>query len=173
MECYYEALVQELEESQKQMLGELQNLRIEHSTCVFTISSMKAQMETMSQDMNEQILRFAEDGHDLDSLNQELERRAITSEATRKKAHRHSLLRMSVACATWPLVTANQMQPFSNGSKQFYRGIHESESKENDLTAYVNNELREMAILGALKRSSFAVEDSPSSTDITGLLSFA
>ena len=71
------------------------------------------------------------------------------------------------------LKTANQMQPFSNGSKQFYRGIHESESKENDLTAYVNSEFREMAILGALKRSSFAVEDSPSSTDITGLLSFA
>ena len=78
MECYCEALVQKLEENQKEMLGELQNLRIEHSTCVFTISSMKAQMETMSQDMNEQILRFAEDGHDLDSLNQELERRAIT-----------------------------------------------------------------------------------------------
>ena len=75
------------------------------------------------------------------------------------------------------LKTANQMQPgsfnFSNGSKQFYRGAHESESKENDLIAYVNSEFREMAILGALKRSSFAVEDSPSSTDITGLLSFA
>ena len=109
MECYCEALVQKLEENQKQMLGELQNLRIEHSTCVFTISSMKAQMETMSQDMNEQILRFAEDGHDLDSLNQELERRAITLEATCKKAHRHSLLRMSAACATWPLVVCREL----------------------------------------------------------------
>ena len=104
MECYCEALVQELEENQKQMLGELQNLRIEHSTCVYAISSTKAQMETMSQDMNEQILRFSEDGHDLDSLDQELERRVITSEATIKKAHSHSLLRMSAACATWSLV---------------------------------------------------------------------
>uniref|UniRef100_F6HJN7 Neprosin PEP catalytic domain-containing protein n=1 Tax=Vitis vinifera TaxID=29760 RepID=F6HJN7_VITVI len=69
MECYCEALVQETEENQKQMLGELQNLIIEHSTCVYAISSTKAQMETMNQDMNEQILRFAEDGHDLDSLN--------------------------------------------------------------------------------------------------------
>ena len=104
MECYCEALVQELEENQKQMLGELQNLRIEHSTCVYAISSTKAQMETMRQDMNEQILRFSEDGHDLDSLDQELERRVITSEATIKKAHSHSLLRMSAACATWSLV---------------------------------------------------------------------
>ena len=86
MECYYEALVQELEENQKQMLGELQNLRTEHSTCMYTISSTKAQMETMSQDMNEQILRFAEDRRDLNSLNQELERRAITSEAALKRA---------------------------------------------------------------------------------------
>ena len=104
MECYCEALVHELEENQKQMLGELQNLRIEHSTCVYAISSTKAQMETMRQDMNEQILRFSEDGHDLDSLDQELERRVITSEATIKKAHSHSLLRMSAACATWSLV---------------------------------------------------------------------
>ena len=86
MECYYEALVQELEENQKQMLGELQNLRTEHSTCMYTISAMKAQIETMSQDMNEQILRFAEDRRGLDSLNQELERRAITSEAALKRA---------------------------------------------------------------------------------------
>lgn len=86
MECYYEALVQELEENQKQMLGELQNLRTEHSTCIYTISSMKNQMETMSQEMKEQILRFAEDRRDWDSLNQELERRAITSEAALKRA---------------------------------------------------------------------------------------
>ena len=110
MERYCEALVQEPEENQKQMLEELQNLRIEHSTCVYAISSTKAQMETMNQDMNEQILRFAEDGHDLDSLNQELERRAIiTSEATLIKAHSHSLLRMSVACATWPLVVCREL----------------------------------------------------------------
>ncbi|XP_010269153.1 PREDICTED: golgin subfamily B member 1-like isoform X2 [Nelumbo nucifera] len=86
MECYYEALVQELEESQKQMLGELQSLRNEHASCLYTISSCKAQMEVMHQDMNEQFLRSAEDRHNLESLNKELERRAITSETALKRA---------------------------------------------------------------------------------------
>ncbi|KAI3996346.1 hypothetical protein MKX01_026814 [Papaver californicum] len=86
MECYYEALIQELEESQKQMLGELQSLRTEHSTCFYTISSCKTQMEAMHQDMNAQFVRFAEDKRDLVSLNKELEERAITSETALKKA---------------------------------------------------------------------------------------
>ncbi|KAG8632997.1 putative WEB family protein At1g65010, chloroplastic isoform X2 [Manihot esculenta] len=86
MECYYEALVQELEENQSQMLHELQNLRNEHSTCLFTISSTKAEMESMCQELNGQILRLAEDKHDLDSLNKELERRAVTAEAALKRA---------------------------------------------------------------------------------------
>lgn len=86
MECYYEALVQELEENQRQMLGELQNLRNEHSTCLYTVSSTKTEMETMHQDLNEQLLRLAEDKRDLDSLNKELERRAITAEAALKRA---------------------------------------------------------------------------------------
>ncbi|KAI3836533.1 hypothetical protein MKX03_031399 [Papaver bracteatum] len=86
MECYYEALIQELEESQKQMLGELQSLRTEHSTCFYTISSCKTQMEAMHQDMNTQFVRFVEDKRDLVSLNKELEERAITSETALKKA---------------------------------------------------------------------------------------
>ncbi|KAJ4966112.1 hypothetical protein NE237_017961 [Protea cynaroides] len=86
MECYYEALVQGLEESQKQILGELQNLRNEHSSCLFTISSCKTQMETMHQDMNDQLLKFAEDRHNLESFSRELEKRAITSEAALRRA---------------------------------------------------------------------------------------
>ncbi|XP_057974597.1 uncharacterized protein LOC131162298 isoform X2 [Malania oleifera] len=86
MECYYEALVQELEENQKQMLAELQNLRNEHSTCLYTISSTKDQMETMHQEMSEHILRYAEDRQELESLNKELETRAVASEATLKRA---------------------------------------------------------------------------------------
>ncbi|KAB1205441.1 hypothetical protein CJ030_MR7G010618 [Morella rubra] len=86
MECYYEALVQELEETQRQMMGELQSLRNDHSTCMYTISSTKAEMETMHQDMNEQLLRLATDKRDLESLNRELERRAATSEAALKRA---------------------------------------------------------------------------------------
>ncbi|XP_022768285.1 myosin-9-like isoform X2 [Durio zibethinus] len=86
MECYYESLVQELEENQRQMLGELQSLRNEHSTCLYRVQSTKAEMETMRQDMNEQILRFAEEKQDLESLSKELESRAIIAEAALKRA---------------------------------------------------------------------------------------
>ncbi|XP_075641232.1 uncharacterized protein LOC142612943 [Castanea sativa] len=86
MECYYEALVQELEETQRQMMGELQSLRNEHSTCIYTISSTKVEMDTMHHDMNEKLIRLAEDKHDLESHYKELERRAITAEAALKRA---------------------------------------------------------------------------------------
>ncbi|KAI4337739.1 hypothetical protein L6164_016117 [Bauhinia variegata] len=86
MECYYEALVQELEQNQRQMMGELQNLRSDHSACLSTISSSKTEMERMHQNMNEQIIKFAEEKRILDSLNNELERRAISAEAALKRA---------------------------------------------------------------------------------------
>ncbi|XP_058096655.1 uncharacterized protein LOC131242191 isoform X2 [Magnolia sinica] len=85
MECYYEALIQELEESQRQMVDELQNLRNEHSACLYTITTFKSQVETMQQDMNEQFLRFAEERRGLESQNKELERRAISSETALKR----------------------------------------------------------------------------------------
>ncbi|XP_050208593.1 uncharacterized protein LOC126658129 isoform X2 [Mercurialis annua] len=86
MECYYEALVQELEENQRQLLRELQNLRNEHSTCMYTVSSTKGEMKSMHQELNEQIDRLAEDNHHLGSLNKELERRAVTAEAALRRA---------------------------------------------------------------------------------------
>ncbi|KAK8291133.1 hypothetical protein V6Z12_D06G042700 [Gossypium hirsutum] len=43
-------------------------------------------MEAMRQDMNEQVLRFAEEKQDLESLSKELERRAIIAEAALKRA---------------------------------------------------------------------------------------
>uniref|UniRef100_A0A6N2LTA1 C2 NT-type domain-containing protein n=1 Tax=Salix viminalis TaxID=40686 RepID=A0A6N2LTA1_SALVM len=86
MECYYEALVQELEEHQRQMLGELQNLRNEHATCLYAAASTKEEMETMRQDLNDQLLRLVEDKRDLDCLNKELERRTVTAEAALKRA---------------------------------------------------------------------------------------
>ncbi|GFY85810.1 hypothetical protein Acr_04g0005480 [Actinidia rufa] len=93
MECYYEALIQELEQNQKQMLGELQNLRNEHSACLYTIATTSAEMESMHQHMNEQIIRFTEERRDLDSINRELERKAVTSEA----ALRRTRLNYSIA----------------------------------------------------------------------------
>ncbi|GMN45261.1 hypothetical protein TIFTF001_014449 [Ficus carica] len=86
MECYYEALVQELEENQRQMMGELQNLRNEHSTCLYTISATKAEMENMHKDMNKQMMLFSEEKSNLDSLNKDLERRALAGEAALKRA---------------------------------------------------------------------------------------
>ncbi|KAF2291473.1 hypothetical protein GH714_024552 [Hevea brasiliensis] len=86
MECYYEALVQELEENQSRILHELQNIRNEHSTCLYTVSSTKAEMESMRQDLNDQIVRLANDKSDIDSLNKELEGRAVTAEAALKRA---------------------------------------------------------------------------------------
>ncbi|XXG39076.1 hypothetical protein AAC387_Pa01g0129 [Persea americana] len=85
MECYYESLIQELEESQKQVGGDLQNLRTEHATCLYTVSTYNNQMETMRQDMNEQFLRSAEDRLSLETLNKELEKRALASEAALKR----------------------------------------------------------------------------------------
>ncbi|XP_019175194.1 PREDICTED: putative leucine-rich repeat-containing protein DDB_G0290503 isoform X2 [Ipomoea nil] len=86
MECYYEALVQELEENQKQMLTELQSLRSEHSTCMYTISSSKAEMESLRQDMNLQILQLVDENRNLDAINKELEKRAASSEAALRRA---------------------------------------------------------------------------------------
>ncbi|KAL4197595.1 hypothetical protein AMTRI_Chr04g189050 [Amborella trichopoda] len=80
MECYYESLVQALEESQKQLQEELHRLGNEHRTCFYTISSYETQVERMRQDLNDQIIRFTKDRHELDSLNIELEKRAINSE---------------------------------------------------------------------------------------------
>ncbi|XP_062025679.1 uncharacterized protein LOC133741997 [Rosa rugosa] len=86
MECYYEALIHELEENQRQMMGELQSLRNEHSTCLYTISSAKAEMGRIQLDMNNEITKFSKERHDLESLTKELERRAATAEAALKRA---------------------------------------------------------------------------------------
>ncbi|KAL2503784.1 fbd [Abeliophyllum distichum] len=86
MECYYEALIQELEENQKRIIGELQSLRNEHSTCLYTISADRAEIESMRQDMSHQLLRFADERRGLDALNKELEKRAATSEAALRRA---------------------------------------------------------------------------------------
>ncbi|KAL6177001.1 hypothetical protein ACLB2K_053633 [Fragaria x ananassa] len=86
MECYYEALIHELEENQRQMMGELQSLRNEHSTCLYTISSAKAEMERIQLDMSNELTKFSKERHDLEALTKELERRAATAEAALKRA---------------------------------------------------------------------------------------
>ncbi|XP_009409150.2 sporulation-specific protein 15 [Musa acuminata AAA Group] len=85
MHCYYESLILELEQSQKQTVEELENLRNEHSSCLYSISVLKNQIEKMHQEMNEQYITFAEDRTSLESQNKELERRAIASENALKR----------------------------------------------------------------------------------------
>ncbi|KAK9748677.1 hypothetical protein RND81_02G072900 [Saponaria officinalis] len=75
MECYYEATIEELEETQKKILDELQDLRHEHSSCIYSVSSAEAQMEVVRQQLNSERLH-----------NKELEKRAATSEAALRRA---------------------------------------------------------------------------------------
>ncbi|RZR88372.1 hypothetical protein BHM03_00015943 [Ensete ventricosum] len=85
MHCYYESLILELEQSQKQTVEELENLRNEHSSCLYSMSVLKNQIEKIHQEMNEQYITFAEDRTSLESQNKELERRAIASENALKR----------------------------------------------------------------------------------------
>ncbi|KAL5572531.1 hypothetical protein UlMin_022128 [Ulmus minor] len=61
----------------------------------------------------------------------------------------------------------------NNGSKQFYRVVHEPDGRENDQTSYVHSKFQEMGLSGSAKGSSFPVEDTPTQTDLTGLPSFS
>lgn len=81
MECYYEGLVQELEENRDQILGELQKLRYEHSTCVYSISTCKAETESIRHCMKDQILKFNKERYDLGRVNEELNNRVMVADA--------------------------------------------------------------------------------------------
>lgn len=62
---------------------------------------------------------------------------------------------------------------FSNGSKQFYRVVHEPDSRENDHTASINSKFAELGISGTAKGSSISAEDASTPADLTGVPSFA
>ncbi|XP_020590667.1 abnormal long morphology protein 1 [Phalaenopsis equestris] len=85
MECYYEALIHELEDGHNQTSSQLENLRAEHSSCFYTISNLQNQTEKLHEELNGQLIRFAEDRHNLESLIKELEKRAISSETMLKR----------------------------------------------------------------------------------------
>ncbi|KMZ57444.1 hypothetical protein ZOSMA_85G00060, partial [Zostera marina] len=89
MENYYEALIQDIEETHKSTLNELDAVKSEHSTCFYTISSFQVQIEKMHQDMNGQLSRMADERHSLKSLNKELEGRANDSDVMLKKIRRN------------------------------------------------------------------------------------
>ncbi|CAL1414274.1 unnamed protein product [Linum trigynum] len=60
----------------------------------------------------------------------------------------------------------------SGGSKQFYRVVHEPESRESDQTAYVSGKLRDTGLSSSTKGSSFVADDTAVPSDITGLPSY-
>ncbi|KAG6602046.1 hypothetical protein SDJN03_07279, partial [Cucurbita argyrosperma subsp. sororia] len=86
MECYYEAFIHELEENQRQIIGELQNLRNEHATCIYTITASKDEIEALHHEMNNHLMKFAEDKKSSDFINKELERRVFSAETALKRA---------------------------------------------------------------------------------------
>ncbi|KAI7739653.1 hypothetical protein M8C21_010780 [Ambrosia artemisiifolia] len=81
MECYYESLVQELEENRDRLLVEFQKLRYEHLNCINTISTCKSETETIRLCMKDQILKFDKERVALNCVNEELEKRVMVSEA--------------------------------------------------------------------------------------------
>ncbi|XP_076892315.1 uncharacterized protein LOC143544016 [Bidens hawaiensis] len=76
-----ESLVQEVEKNREQILGEFRCLKNEHSACVDTISSLKAEAESIHRDMKDQTLKFAKEKHDLDCVQEQLDKRVKIAEA--------------------------------------------------------------------------------------------
>ncbi|KAH9604982.1 hypothetical protein KSS87_014921 [Heliosperma pusillum] len=143
MECYYEALIQELEVNQKQILGELQNLRHEHSSCIYTVSSTKAQMEAMHQEMNNELLRFAEERCTLDALNKELERRASNSEAALRRARLNYSVAVNHLQKDLEVLSLQVVSMYETNEKVIRKALSEAslpflqDCEENEITADV------------------------------------
>ncbi|XP_056167022.1 serine/threonine-protein kinase VPS15-like isoform X1 [Syzygium oleosum] len=57
----------------------------------------------------------------------------------------------------------------SSGSKQFYRVVHEPDSRENDQTTYGNSKFQEMGLSSMVKGSTVNMEDASTLSDIMGL----
>ncbi|KAI3465061.1 hypothetical protein Pfo_021724 [Paulownia fortunei] len=140
MECYYEALIQELEENQKRMLGELQHLRNEHSTCLYTISVSKAEMESLRQDMNQQMLQFVDERHDLEALNKELERRATTSEAALRRARLNYSIAVDKLQKDLQLLSSQVMSMFETNENLIKQALPAQPHSQGDLKLMQNPE---------------------------------
>ncbi|XP_031387749.1 serine/threonine-protein kinase VPS15 [Punica granatum] len=58
----------------------------------------------------------------------------------------------------------------SNGSKQFYRVVHEPEGRENDqTTAYVTGKFQELGLSASVKGSAVSVDDASAPPDLLGV----
>ncbi|KAI4380720.1 hypothetical protein MLD38_006881 [Melastoma candidum] len=61
----------------------------------------------------------------------------------------------------------------SNGSKQFYRVVHEPEGKESDQGTIVRNNFQDLSLSGNTKTSTVSMEDASTLTDAVGIPAFA
>ncbi|KAI4305247.1 hypothetical protein L6164_028624 [Bauhinia variegata] len=60
----------------------------------------------------------------------------------------------------------------NNGSKQFYRVVHEPDGKENE-SSYINSKFQDVGLSANMKGGSVALEEASTQTDLSGVLSFA
>ncbi|KAL0361507.1 UNVERIFIED_CONTAM: hypothetical protein Sradi_3835200 [Sesamum radiatum] len=140
MECYYEALIQELEENQKRMLAELQLLRNEHSTCLYTLSASQTEMETLRQDMNQQMLQFVEERHDLETLNKELEKRVTTSEAALRRARLNYSIAVDKLQKDLELLSSQVISMFETNENLIKQALPSQPESQGDLKLLHNSE---------------------------------
>ncbi|KAL2231983.1 UNVERIFIED_CONTAM: hypothetical protein Sindi_1378300, partial [Sesamum indicum] len=140
MECYYEALIQELEENQKRMMAELQLLRNEHSTCLYTLSASQTEMETLRQDMNQQMLRFVEERHELETLNKELEKRVTTSEAALRRARLNYSIAVDKLQKDLELLSSQVISMFETNENLIKQALPSQPLSEGDLKLMHNPE---------------------------------
>ncbi|KAK4390202.1 hypothetical protein Sango_2083500 [Sesamum angolense] len=140
MECYYEALIQELEENQKRMLAELQLLRNEHSTCLYKLSASQTEMETLRQDMNQQMLRFVEERHELETLNKELEKRVTTSEAALRRARLNYSIAVDKLQKDLELLSSQVISMFETNENLIKQALPSQPESQEDLKLLHNSE---------------------------------
>ncbi|KAG9451646.1 hypothetical protein H6P81_011611 [Aristolochia fimbriata] len=142
MEVYYESLIHEMEVGQKQMMDELHSLRNQHSNCLYTISTFESQTEKLHLDMNEQFLMFSKEKQELESLNKELEKRALSSEAALKRLRwNYSLatdhLQKDLELLSFQVLSMFEThenlarQAFSEGSQLYLQDYLQNEEREN------------------------------------------
>ncbi|KAL1547051.1 myosin-10-like [Salvia divinorum] len=152
MELYYEALIHELEVNQKRLLEELQLLRNEHTTCLYALSVSKAEVESLREETNQQMLRFVDERRGLEAVNEELERRATTSEAALRRARLNYSIAVDKLQKDLELLSSQVTSMFeANESliKQALPSQPDSQVEDVDTTTLAYNQ-----ISGSKKRST-------------------
>lgn len=128
MECYYEALVQDLEENQKKILGELQSHK---------------------KDMNDQMIRFNEERHELSSINKDLQKRATTSESALKRARLNYSIAVSQLQKDLDMLSFQVLSMFETNQTVIKEAFSDSSEGHEDLV----DDHRSKHLSGDLKKS--------------------